>query len=83
MNKLIFVIGLTLGALALATFSAPLSIAIAQGGDEHEMINGVVQKVDKFSEQDHAQTRANQKLRNGRRHDDGVCGAGPQRSERT
>ena len=47
MRKFVLIAQLVLGALTLMAFaSAPLTSAIAHEGEEHETINGVVQKVD-------------------------------------
>jgi Cu(I)/Ag(I) efflux system periplasmic protein CusF len=47
MRKFVLIAQLVLGALTLTAFvSAPLTSAIAHEGEEHETINGVVQKVD-------------------------------------
>jgi len=47
MHKFVFLTRLALGAFCLAVLaSAPIFFASAQEGQEHEMISGVVQKVD-------------------------------------
>jgi Cu/Ag efflux protein CusF len=44
MRKFVFVTQLLFGVIGLA--SAPLSFAIAQEGEEHEMVSGEVKKID-------------------------------------
>jgi Cu(I)/Ag(I) efflux system protein CusF len=47
MRKFVFLAQLVLGTIGMTGFAnAPLTFAIAHAGEEHEMVNGVVQKID-------------------------------------
>jgi Cu/Ag efflux protein CusF len=46
MRKFVLIAQLVLGLTLMAFASAPLTSAIAHEGEEHETINGVVQRVD-------------------------------------
>lgn len=47
MRSFVFVVQLVLGVFSLTAFTgAPLTIALAHEGDEHEMVTGEVKKID-------------------------------------
>jgi Cu(I)/Ag(I) efflux system periplasmic protein CusF len=47
MRKFVFIAHLVLGAISLAAFmSTLLTFAMAHEGEQHEMVNGVVEKID-------------------------------------